>query len=243
MAAPFRIYRILCSTPPDLEAERLAFESTLAAFGEHVTFPQQVLFAGASFRPPFDAGRHRAEGEAQCPPLRFLRPHLLHHLAGCRFPGFHRACPSLHSRPCAADAADRRPLQELPGSRGGSAPIPRYACRARHVRPTGISGPCRTLLACFRRSSRHGGKRFKPNPERAAPPASGTPARPIAPPPAGFPRMPPPGGARNPPRTAGFDSSHRNPPLLSCAPSAPADSSESKLPRLVFSHTTSGICR
>ena len=64
MAAPFRTYRILCSTPPDLEAERLAFESTLAAFGEHVTFPQQVLFPGASFRPPFDASRHRAEGEA-----------------------------------------------------------------------------------------------------------------------------------------------------------------------------------
>jgi hypothetical protein len=63
MAAPFRIYRILCSTPPDLETERLAFESVLADFGEQVTFPNQVLFAGASFRPPFHAARNRALGE------------------------------------------------------------------------------------------------------------------------------------------------------------------------------------
>jgi hypothetical protein len=64
MPAPFRTYRILCSTPPDLEIERLIFESTLAHFAEHVTFPQQVLFAGASFRPKFDADRYRAVGEA-----------------------------------------------------------------------------------------------------------------------------------------------------------------------------------
>jgi len=64
MAAPFRIYRILCSTPPDLEPERELCESTLASFGETVTFPQQVLFAGASFCPGFDAVRHRAAGEA-----------------------------------------------------------------------------------------------------------------------------------------------------------------------------------
>jgi hypothetical protein len=64
MASPFRIYRILCSTPPDLEPEREICESTLAHFGETVTFPQQVLFAGASFRPGFDARRHRAAGES-----------------------------------------------------------------------------------------------------------------------------------------------------------------------------------
>ena len=64
MPAPFRIYRILCSTPPDLETERLIFESTLASFAEHTTFPRQVLFAGASFRPKFDADRHRAVGES-----------------------------------------------------------------------------------------------------------------------------------------------------------------------------------
>ena len=60
----FRIYRILCSTSPDVEAERLAAESSLTKFGEHVTFPEQVLFAGASFRPPFDANRHRELGES-----------------------------------------------------------------------------------------------------------------------------------------------------------------------------------
>jgi hypothetical protein len=63
MAAPFRIYRILCSTPPDLDTERAAFESTLASFAERVTFPQQVLFAGASFREAFDADRHRGYAE------------------------------------------------------------------------------------------------------------------------------------------------------------------------------------
>jgi hypothetical protein len=63
MAGAFRVYRILCSTPPDLEAERLAFEKSLASFAERVTFPQQVLFAGASFRDQFDAGRHRAPVE------------------------------------------------------------------------------------------------------------------------------------------------------------------------------------
>ncbi len=72
MAAHFRIYRILCSTPPDLETERLAFESTLTAFGEQVTFPHQVLFAGASFRPPFDAGRNRALGEDNVRQCDFL---------------------------------------------------------------------------------------------------------------------------------------------------------------------------
>jgi hypothetical protein len=60
----FRTYRILCSTSPDLEPERLVFEDTLADFGEHVTFPQEVLFAGASFRPPFDAERLRASVES-----------------------------------------------------------------------------------------------------------------------------------------------------------------------------------
>jgi hypothetical protein len=64
MAAPFRIYRIVCSTPPDLETERLAFESTLASFGERVTFPEQVLFPCASFRESFDANRHRPAAEA-----------------------------------------------------------------------------------------------------------------------------------------------------------------------------------
>jgi hypothetical protein len=64
MGAPFGIYRILCSTPPELEGEREIFESALSNFGEAVTFPQHVLFAGASFRDTFDAVRHRAAAEA-----------------------------------------------------------------------------------------------------------------------------------------------------------------------------------
>jgi hypothetical protein len=64
MAAPFQIYRVLCSTPPELEPERVLAEATLTSFGATVTFPQQVLFAGASFRPGFDAVRHRAVGES-----------------------------------------------------------------------------------------------------------------------------------------------------------------------------------
>jgi hypothetical protein len=64
MASPFKIYRILCSTPPELEAERCLFESSLAQFGEQVTFPEQILFAGASFRGSFDATRHRAAAES-----------------------------------------------------------------------------------------------------------------------------------------------------------------------------------
>jgi len=64
MASPFKIYRILCSTPPELDPERTLFESSLAAFGEKVTFPEQILFAGASFRDGFDAGRHRGPAEA-----------------------------------------------------------------------------------------------------------------------------------------------------------------------------------
>ena len=82
MATPFRIYRILCSTPPDLEAERLAFESTLASFAEHVTFPQQVLFAGASFREMFDADLHRGSAEANVSMCDFFL-----HIFGEAWPG------------------------------------------------------------------------------------------------------------------------------------------------------------
>jgi hypothetical protein len=60
----FRVYRILCSTSPDLDPERQTFETTLAEFAENVTFPEQVLFAGASFRESFDTERHRASAEA-----------------------------------------------------------------------------------------------------------------------------------------------------------------------------------
>jgi hypothetical protein len=64
MASPFQIYRILGSTTPDMESEREIFESSLTKFGEAVTFPQQILFAGASFPGGFDPNRHRAPAEA-----------------------------------------------------------------------------------------------------------------------------------------------------------------------------------
>jgi len=51
----FRFYRILCTTPPDLEAERLAFEASVARFVEQVSMPDAVLFAPASLRPPIVA--------------------------------------------------------------------------------------------------------------------------------------------------------------------------------------------
>jgi len=64
MASAFKIYRIVCATPPDLNAERQVFESTLADFAERVTFPEQILFAGASFREGFDVARHRTLAES-----------------------------------------------------------------------------------------------------------------------------------------------------------------------------------
>ena len=40
------------------------FESTMAAFGEQVAFPEQILFAPASFREGFDLNFHRAAAES-----------------------------------------------------------------------------------------------------------------------------------------------------------------------------------
>jgi hypothetical protein len=55
MVTNFTFYRILCCTPPDLETERLAFESAVAQFVEQVSMPDGVLFAPASLRPPIRA--------------------------------------------------------------------------------------------------------------------------------------------------------------------------------------------
>ena len=63
MAFPFKTYRVLCATSPELEPERDIFQSTLATFGETVSFPQGILFAGATFREGFDASLHRAAAE------------------------------------------------------------------------------------------------------------------------------------------------------------------------------------
>jgi hypothetical protein len=59
MGTNFTFYRILCTTPPDLEPERLIFESAVAEFVERVTMPDAVLFAPASLRPPIRAERQK----------------------------------------------------------------------------------------------------------------------------------------------------------------------------------------
>ena len=82
MASPFKIYRLLCSTSPELEPEREVFESSLASFGERVTFPEQILFAGASFRESFDAVRHRRAAESNVRMCDFFV-----HIFGEEWPG------------------------------------------------------------------------------------------------------------------------------------------------------------
>lgn len=62
--AGFTFYRVLCSTPPDLEAERQAFESSVARFVEEVSMPDAVLFAPASLRPPIVAANQVAAIES-----------------------------------------------------------------------------------------------------------------------------------------------------------------------------------
>lgn len=59
MAVNFKFYRIFCSTPRELEAERLAFESAVAQFVEQVSMPDAVLFASASLRPPIIAANQK----------------------------------------------------------------------------------------------------------------------------------------------------------------------------------------
>ena len=65
-----------------LESARLLFETTLSSFGERVTFPQQILFAGASFRSGFDANQHYAAGESNVRMCDFFL-----HIFGEEWPG------------------------------------------------------------------------------------------------------------------------------------------------------------
>jgi hypothetical protein len=60
MPTDFKFYGILCCTPPDLDSERLAFESSVAQFVEQVSMPDRVLFAAASLRPPINAAVQKA---------------------------------------------------------------------------------------------------------------------------------------------------------------------------------------
>ncbi len=64
MPISYTTRRILCSTPADLDEERELFLAANAEFSEQVALPNQVLFAVASFREPFDpyAHRHAVQG-------------------------------------------------------------------------------------------------------------------------------------------------------------------------------------
>ena len=64
MPVNFKIYRIFCATPPDLDAERLEYESVIAQFVEQVSMRDAVLFAPASLRPPIVAANHRTALES-----------------------------------------------------------------------------------------------------------------------------------------------------------------------------------
>lgn len=60
MPIDFKFYGILCCTPPDLDSERLVFESAVTQFVEQVSMPDGVLFAAASLRPPINAAVQKA---------------------------------------------------------------------------------------------------------------------------------------------------------------------------------------
>jgi hypothetical protein len=64
MTPNFTFYRVLCTSPPDLEDEREVFETAVARFVEEVSMPDRVLFAPASLRPPIVASRQKQAIEA-----------------------------------------------------------------------------------------------------------------------------------------------------------------------------------
>jgi hypothetical protein len=72
MPVNFKIYRIFCATPPDLEAERLEYESSVAQFVEQVSMPDAVLFAPASLRPPIVAANYQATLESNIRTCEFF---------------------------------------------------------------------------------------------------------------------------------------------------------------------------
>ncbi len=60
MPSDFKFYGILCCTPPDMDSERLVFESAVTQFVDQVSMPDGVLFAPASLRPPINATVQKA---------------------------------------------------------------------------------------------------------------------------------------------------------------------------------------
>ena len=112
--APFRIYRILCSTPPDLETERLIFESTLASFRRtRRRFPNRCSLPAPRFvrcsTPTATAPMGR--------PTFAMCDFFLHIFSdtwpGTAFQAFIDLAQACMDDPSHADAADRRPVQEL----------------------------------------------------------------------------------------------------------------------------------
>jgi hypothetical protein len=58
MANDWTTYRVLCTAPPDLEPERIAFYEENAKFAERITMPRRILFALASPRSDFNPQIH-----------------------------------------------------------------------------------------------------------------------------------------------------------------------------------------
>ncbi len=57
-------YRLLCCSPPELDAERTAFNAANSRFAERVTMPAWILFALASPREGFDPQVHKSALES-----------------------------------------------------------------------------------------------------------------------------------------------------------------------------------
>ena len=74
MATDFQFHYILCSTPPELEAEREEFEAAVARFVADVTIADGVLFAPASFRPPIVAANQKPLIESNIRMCEFIVP-------------------------------------------------------------------------------------------------------------------------------------------------------------------------
>jgi hypothetical protein len=88
MGTNFTFYRVLCTTPPELESERLAFEAAVAQFVEEVTMPDAVLFAAASLRPPIRAVVQKATIESNIRMCEFFIQVFGEQLPDPVFPGF-----------------------------------------------------------------------------------------------------------------------------------------------------------
>jgi hypothetical protein len=54
----YRIYRLLCTSPPELDPEREVFDLCVARFNEEVLMPQRILFALGSLRSSFSPEAH-----------------------------------------------------------------------------------------------------------------------------------------------------------------------------------------